>query len=298
MLPTSTRRLIAPTLAAALLAATTATAVAAPTLSADEIVARNAAARGGLEAWRGIKTLAMTGKMDANKPRSSRPDYHPPLDNPKAAVAKGHFETKPDPAADKVVQLPYRLELKRPHKSRLEIDFNGTTAVQIYDGAHGAKIRPYLGRSTAEPYTPAELELAAQEQELDGPLIDYQRKQTRIAVEGVDPVDGAEAYRLKLTFADGAVRHVWVDAGTFLEVKIDGTRTLDGKPHAVETRLRNYKAFGGLKVATLSETTIQGVPGSSKLTVENVTLNPPLDDGRFVVPPTGAKAGEAAGSKR
>lgn len=33
------------------------------TLSAAEIVSRNVAARGGLEAWRAIQTLSFSGKM-------------------------------------------------------------------------------------------------------------------------------------------------------------------------------------------------------------------------------------------
>jgi hypothetical protein len=35
------------------------------TLSAAEIVSRNVAARGGLQAWRAIQTLSFSGKMQA-----------------------------------------------------------------------------------------------------------------------------------------------------------------------------------------------------------------------------------------
>src|SRR5882757_4301599 len=41
-------------------------AVAAPAkLTADQIVDKNIAARGGLAAWRGVQTLSWSGKMDA-----------------------------------------------------------------------------------------------------------------------------------------------------------------------------------------------------------------------------------------
>jgi hypothetical protein len=261
------------------------TAVAAPSLPVQQIIDRNVAARGGLDAWRRVTTLAMNGEMDANKPRALRPDYHPPAVVPKNKPVAGAVDpaAKPGDDPNKVIQLLYRLEMKRPRKTRLEIDFQNQTAVQIYDGSQGVKIRPYLGRTTPEAYTAAELELAAQEQELDGPLVDYARKGTKVALEGVEALEGRDAYKLKLTLKNGAVRRVWVDATSFLDVKIDGTRKLDGKPHAMATYLRDYKSIDGLMIPMLSETTVDGVPGSTKLTVAKVTVNPPLDDSRFKV---------------
>lgn len=274
-------------------------APAASPMPVDQILARNAAARGGLEAWRKVTTVSLAGKMDANEPRSSRPDYHPPVANPKHLPGSGPAAAaKADDDANRVIQLPYRLEMKRPRKTRLEIDFDGKTAVQVYDGSKGYKIRPFLGRTTPEPYTAAELDLAAQEQELDGPLIDSARKGTRIAVEGVDKVNGADAYKLKLALKNGAVRHVWVDAATFLEVKLDGSRKLDGKMHPEETFLKDYKAFDGLLFPTLTETVVQSVPGSTKLTVEVVKVNPPLDDSRFVPPASPAAPQAPAADKK
>src|ERR1700739_3451563 len=37
----------------------------APKLSAAQIVEKHVAARGGLQAWRGLQTLSLTGKMEA-----------------------------------------------------------------------------------------------------------------------------------------------------------------------------------------------------------------------------------------
>src|SRR5256885_16798222 len=37
----------------------------APRLSAAEIVKKHVSARGGLEAWRAVQTLSLSGKMDA-----------------------------------------------------------------------------------------------------------------------------------------------------------------------------------------------------------------------------------------
>jgi hypothetical protein len=42
-------------------------------------------------------------------------------------------------------------------------------------------------------------------------------------MEGTEKVEGQDAYRLKLTFKTGYARHVWIDANTFMEIKIEGT---------------------------------------------------------------------------
>src|SRR5258708_24818161 len=49
-------------------------------------------------------------------------------------------------------------------------------------------------------------------------------------------------YRLKLTYKTGEVRHLWIDARTFLDAKIEGTpRRWDGKTRTVATYFRDYK---------------------------------------------------------
>ena len=79
-------------------------------------------------------------------------------------------------------------------------------------------------------------------------------------LEGTEQVEGRDAHKLKLTLKDGQVRHVWIDAQTFLEVKMDGSpRRLDGKDHAVETYFRDYRSVDGLMVPYVGETRVEGV---------------------------------------
>ena len=126
--------------------------------------------------------------------------------------------------------LPFVMKLKRSHKSRFEIIFNEQTSVQVYDGAQGWKVRPFLNRSEVEPYTKAEANSAEATDELDGPLVDYAAKGTKVAVVGNESVEGHPAYKLKLTLRGGEQRHLWIDAASFLELKADGApRILDGK---------------------------------------------------------------------
>ncbi len=244
-------------------------AVRAPTLpplTAEQIVERNVTARGGLTVWKAVQTMSWKGKMGAGGATYI------------TVSAKGKLRQK----EREEMQLPYRLEFKRPLKSRLELDFNGQTAVQVYDGVKGWKRRPYLGRDEWEAYSADELQQAAAEPGIDGYLIDHAGKGAKVELTGTDKVEGHAAYKLKVTRKDGQVRQVWVDGQSFLELKVDGApRRLDGKLHAVAVYLRDYKRDQGLMVPHLQETVVQSVPKTEKVTIESVTLNPPLDDARF-----------------
>jgi hypothetical protein len=102
---------------------------------------------------------------------------------------------------------------------------------------------------------------------------------------GTDLVEGRNAYKLKLTLNDGQVRNLWVDAQTFLEVKIEGTpRRLDGKMHNVETYYRNYTPVSGLLIPFVLETAVEKVQPTRKITFEKVILNPKLEDNAFTKP--------------
>jgi outer membrane lipoprotein-sorting protein len=244
----------------------------AANLTAEQVVEKNVAARGGLQAWRAVQTLSMSGKADAGGNETPT--------RPVQGVTTNGVQLPKRPAEQ--VQLPFRLELKRVRKSRLELDFSGKTAVQVYDGTNGWKLRPFLNRHEVETYTPDELKAATLQSDLDGYLIDHAAKGTKVELEGTDKVEGNEAYRLKLTFKDGRTLHLWVDANTFLETKIEGTpRRLDGKYHPVETYYRDYRTVSGLMIPYLMETKVQGVKQSEKIEIENVAVNPRVEDSRF-----------------
>ena len=147
------------------------------------------------------------------------------------------------------------------------------------------KLRPYLGRRTVEPYSPEELKSAAFESDVDGPLVDYAGKGSKVELEGVEKVENQDAYKLKVTMKGGQVQHLWLDAGTFLEVKVEGTpRRMDGKMRPVSIYLRDYKTVNGLKVPYVIETAVEGNRDTHKMLVESVAVNSKLEDGLFAKP--------------
>jgi outer membrane lipoprotein-sorting protein len=262
-------------------------------LTAAQIVAKNVAARGGLKAWRAVQTLSESGKLgaggDQRGPQAAA-----------AAPAKRPGKAAPMAASPRLkeeAQLPFTLELERPRRMRLEIEFQGKKAIQVYDGTNGWKVRPFLNRMEVENYTEDELRKAALQSDLDGLLIDFAAKGSTVELDGSEKVEGNDTYRLKVTEKDGHVSHVWVDAKTFLETKVDGTpRRLDGVQHPVEVYYRDYRSVDGLVIPFLLETRVlqvatapkNGVRQASfppeKIVISKVEVNPKLDASLFTKP--------------
>jgi outer membrane lipoprotein-sorting protein len=207
-----------------------------------------------------------------------------------AMARKGKRAQSPAPAevkndGQKQVQVPFVLELKRPAKSRIEIEFAGKTAVQVYDGKNGWLYRPFLNREDWQPFSDEQAKSQQDKWGLDGPLVDYAAKGTKVALAGVERVDGRDAYKLKLTHKGGYVQQVWIDAKTFLDVKVEGTpRRMDGKMRTVWVTQRDFRPVRGVMVPFELETAVDGFADTHKMVIDKVALNPKLDDSRFVKP--------------
>ena len=259
-------------------------------LSAAEIVEKNVAARGGLQAWRGVQTMRLTGKLGAGGNQRATLSLPAPEQPP-----KGQRAIVPHRPIEEV-QLPFVMELKRPGKVRFELQFNNQTAIQVFDGVQGWKLRPFLNRREVEPYSPEEMKIASTHEELDGFLIDYAAKGTRLEFDSIEKVEGRDTYKLKLTLKNGDVTHVWVDAQTFIETKVEGQpRRLDGTYHPVEVYYRDYRTVNGLQIPFVLETHVLPVTKTAtgfrdtpvppeKIIIDQVTLNPKLDDSVFSKP--------------
>lgn len=271
---------------AASLAASAGASSAPVNLSAAQIVDKNVAARGGLQAWRAVQTLSLQGKMGAGG--NQRATLAVP--GPTGANAKGLIA--PHRPVEET-QLPFLMELKRGRKMRFELQFAGKTAIQVYDGANGWKLRPFLNRMEVESYTADELKKASMQSDLDGLLVDYAAKGSRIDLEGAETVEGRNTYKLKVTEKNGQAVHVWVDAETFLETKVEGQpRRLDGTDHPVELYYRDYRTVDGLQIPFVLETRVLPVGRTAlglrdtpvpteKIVINKVVVNPKLDEKLF-----------------
>ncbi|EKS9799133.1 MULTISPECIES: hypothetical protein [Burkholderia] len=228
-------------------------------LGVDQIVEKNIAARGGLDAWRKVQTMVWSGHVDS----------------PNAPVRN----------------MPFVLAMKRPNKTRFEITVLNQKAVRVFDGREGWK-QAASGSAGVRPYTPGELLSARDEQVIDGPLFDHDAKGIGVTLEGVDPIGGHDAYRLAVKLPSGAVRHVWIDGRSFLDVKADRQVRGPSGPLTVEVNYGNFKLIDGLQIPLRIESGTAAAPTKDTLIIDKVSLNPPLDDALFGRPvsPGGRRA--------
>lgn len=231
-------------------------------LTAEQVVRKNVAARGGAEAWAKIETMVWIGHMQSE---------HAP-----------------------VPIMTFVMDQKRPNKTRFEIDAMGQKTVRVFDGAHGWKVQPNrAGGPDTKPYTPQEVTFAFRAQLIDGPLIDYRAKGNVVALEGIDEVEGRKAFRLKVQLASGETDHVWIDAQTFLDIKYERpSYGPPGTPSTVTIFYRGYKTVEGLQIPAVIETPSAAGQTPDRMVIEKVALNPPLADRVFTQP--GAKSPRSA----
>jgi hypothetical protein len=157
-------------------------------------------------------------------------------------------------------------------------------AVQMFDGKSGFMMQPSANGPLVRPYTAGEAAAAAEQVDPEGPLLDAAAKGTTVTFDGEDRVEGRRAWKLGLKLRNGVERHVWLDADTLLELKIDGTRMFEGKAWPAETYFYDWKSVGKLKIAHRIETAVEDTRTSSRIIVSQVFVNRPLEDAQFTMP--------------
>ena len=226
----------------------------APTLTAAQVVERNAAARGGLEAWRKIETMAWSGRVESANWGGRR--------------------------------APFLLAQKRPDRTRFEVTVEGQKSVRVFDGTDGWKMSASAtGRPKVQPYTADELKFARGAPVVDGPLMDHAARGATIALVGMQEVEGRKAYAVDLRLASGTSYRVWIDAETFLELRYDREFVnAQGRPAVTSVYFADYRAVEGLQLPFTIETGTADGKTRDKLVIEQVALNPLLDDRTFTKP--------------
>jgi hypothetical protein len=223
---------------------------AAPSPMVDEIVARHVAWRGGLKKIRAIQTLREQGRVSTGADRQG-------------VVTR---------------------ERKRPSRSRFEFTVQGVTSVFVSDGQHGWKMSPFDGDTGPSPLPDEVVAEAAEQADIEGPLVDWQAKGHKVELEGRESVGGRDTYKLKLTLKSGGVRYEYLDVKTLERVRTTSTRTVRGRPVLIETTYGDYRKSSGVRFPHLIDVEAAGRPQGLHVMVDTIEVNPPLSDDRFRLP--------------
>jgi hypothetical protein len=145
-------------------------------------------------------------------------------------------------------------------------------------------VSPLDGKLEAEPLPDVEALMAAEQADIEGPLVDWKAKGHLVEFVGSEPLPGGAAHHLKVTLKSGGVRHVWVDATTGQIARIEAARRLQGYDVVLEVLFADYRTTGGVSFARTIEMSLRGRPKRLCIDVESVEVNPALDDSRFRMP--------------
>ena len=218
--------------------------------SADEIIAKYVKTIGGMEKIEAVKSLRRTGKV----------------------IAGGGFE------------IPILEENKRPNMVRQDITIQGLVGTSAYDGKTGWKIQPWQGKKDAETMGEGELKGIIDDSDFDGPLVNYKAKGNKVEFVGMDEVEGTDAYKLKVTMANGETRFFYMDTDYFVPIKIETKRIVRGNEVEFEAILGDYKEVAGWYMPFSIEVGGKGSQSKQKIVYDKIEANVPVDDKRFAMP--------------
>jgi outer membrane lipoprotein-sorting protein len=222
----------------------------------DELIGRYVKAVGGMDKLQSVKTMRQVGKFQGG----------------------GGFTAE-------ILQ-----ENKRPNMVREEFALQGMAQVFAYDGKVGWMIDPFGGKKDAEALGEEGLQQIVEDSDFDGPLINYKEKGNKVELIGKEDYEGSDVYKIKVTLANGTVKHYFLDTEYYVPIKVETKRTVRGTETETESILGDYKESGGIYFPFSVESGRKGSPNRSAVTYTKIDINPPLDDSRFSMPKAPVKA--------
>jgi hypothetical protein len=217
--------------------------------TAEELVAKNIQAKGGLDKIKAIQSVRMSGTQDGG--------------GFKAAITQ---------------------ENKRPNLVRETFALQGMTAVQAYDGGTGWQIRPFGGRKDPELMGEDDLRDMQLDADLDGPLVDYSAKGNKIQYMGLDQVDGDDAYKLKVTLKNGDIIYYYLDPDTNLEIRKEIQMFIRGSVRESFVNLGSYKSVHGVMFPFSIASGPKGSDSPPTTTYDKIEVNAPVQESGFALP--------------
>jgi hypothetical protein len=215
----------------------------------DEVIAKNIQAHGGAEKMKSVRSLRTTSKF-----------------------SQGSF------------RADFRQENKRADKVREEFIIQGLAQVQAYDGKTGWQISPFGGRKDPELLSQDDLKSLVVDADIDGPLMDYKEKGHKAELVGHDSMEGTDCFKIKLSMKNGDVRYYYLDADSYLELKLEIQTTIRGALQESELYYGDYEQVNGIYYPFAVEQAQKGSASRAQISVQKIEQNVALEDAHFSMP--------------
>ena len=220
--------------------------------TAAELAAKNVAAKGGIDKLNAIQSLRQSGKLLLN---------------------------------GGTLEVAFTALVERPHSIRYEVQLQGLTRVQAYDGSGAWQVDPFQGRKDPEKLSADDAKgLEEDAADFAGPLVDYQAKGYHLDYLGTEDIDGTEAHKLRVTRGNGDVVYVYLDPDHFLEIRTVNRRIEHGVPNETITDYGDYEQVSGVYLPFAQESYQKGSSNRQKVQIEKAQANVAPDKSVFSFP--------------
>jgi hypothetical protein len=228
--------------------------------TAEDLVAKNLAARGGAAALAAIHTYVAKGELRFPG------DFK---------LVFSETRERLDPATDNCAV-------------RVDASLQGLTLIQAYDGQTGWRVNPFEGRKDAERMGADETRALADEALIDGNLLSAAAKGAKVDYLGREDIDGTNTYKLRVSRPDGTVFTDYLDPDVFLEIRIDENRTIRGAEQETVYDLGDYERVNGVYFPFSIASGPPNAADSDKqvITINSGEANLPVSPDLFAMPAT------------
>ncbi|HXH39950.1 MAG TPA: hypothetical protein VNN08_15070 [Thermoanaerobaculia bacterium] len=219
--------------------------------TADELLEKNLKAMGGKDKLKALQSVRMTGTMKMGP-----------------------------------MEAPFVITKARPSGMRFDFTIQGLTGSQGYDGTTGWMLMPFSGNKDPQKMTDEMLKDVRADADFDGPMFDYKAKGNKVEYVGKEDLEGTPAFKLHVTTKEGKETNVYLDGETYLTVRTESTRNVQGQDLEMQTTIGDYKTVDGLMFPYSMESHVKGKEqmGGQAINIDKIELNPKVDVAVFAMP--------------
>jgi outer membrane lipoprotein-sorting protein len=190
------------------------------------------------------------------------------------------------------MELSFVQMMKRPGKVRTEVDIQGSKMIQVYDGKTGWMIAPWLGTDEPQDMSEDQIGQLKEQADFEGKLWNWKDKVVSLELIGKEDMEGTEVYKLKMIEKDenlsddnpiGNTRFVYIDAESFVILKLNLKQKIQGIDMEIDVFQSNYKDVEGVIMPFGMKTVINGKT-SDEVTIDSYKFNAEIDDALFEKP--------------
>lgn len=161
--------------------------------------------------------------------------------------------------------------------SRTDITVPGQSdGYRIVTPTKGWNFLPFQGMSSPEEAPEDQVKAGQAALDLQTPLLNYAAKGHKVELLGKDKVDNADCYKLKVTYKNGKVATLYIDATTYYRIKSVSSVNINGTDTEVETTYTDFKKTPEGYVFPYSQTSTTGT-----IIFSTIEVNKPVDENIF-----------------